>query len=232
MPHLPRSSPPERGLVFVVEDDDSVRAAIAELLRFSGCRVETFATSEAFLARPPAEEPACLVLDIELPDATGLELQQQFAESHQDVPIIFVTGHADVDLSVRAMKAGAVEFLTKPFSDVALLAGVERALTRSREVRAQQAELNSLSARYATLTPRERQVMALVVEGLTNSDVAEKLGTRVITVKVQRGSMIRKMQASSLPDLVRMVGKLEVGQKSGALSPSRPAPPKSPRSKN
>lgn len=194
--------------------------------------METFATSEAFLARPRAEEPACLVLDIELPDATGLELQQQFAETHQDVPIIFVTGHADVDLSVRAMKAGAVEFLTKPFSDVALLAGVERALTRSREVRAQQAELNSLAGRYAKLTPRERQVMALVVEGLTNNEVAEKLGTRVITVKVQRGRMIRKMQASSLPDLVRMAGKLEVGQKRGAMAASQPATPKLPRSKN
>jgi FixJ family two-component response regulator len=201
-----------RGLVFVVDDDDSVREAIAALLCVAGYSVESFADSEAFLEHPRPSEAACLVLDIKLPGATGLELQQRFADTHPDVPIVFVTGHANVDLSVRAMKAGALEFLTKPFSDEALLAGVERAIERSRQIRAHQSEVNGLVERYSELSPRERQVMQLVVAGLTNNEVAQKLGTRVITVKVQRGKMMRKMRASSLPDLVRMAAKLGLEQ--------------------
>jgi FixJ family two-component response regulator len=204
--------PPKGGLVFVLDDDESVSEAIAALLQTADYRVETFATSEAFLARPPALEAACLVLDIELPDATGLELQQRFAESHSDVPIVFVTGHADVVRSVQAMKAGAVEFLTKPFPPEALLSGVERALARSQQIREQQAESKGLLERYTKLSPRERQVMQLVVAGLTNKEAAQKLGTRVITVKMQRGKMMRKMQVRTLPDLVRMATKLGLGQ--------------------
>jgi FixJ family two-component response regulator len=203
---------PKGGLVFVLDDDESVTEAIAALLQTAEFRVETFSTSEAFLARPPAAEAACLVLDIELPGATGLELQQRFAESHSDVPIIFVTGHADVVRSVQAMKAGAVEFLTKPFPPEALLSGIERALARSQEIREQQADRKGLLERCAKLSPRERQVMQLVVAGLTNKEAAQKLGTRVITVKMQRGKMMRKMQARTLPDLVRMATKLGLGQ--------------------
>jgi FixJ family two-component response regulator len=222
---------PQAGLVFVVDDDESVRESIAALLRAADHRAETFATAEAFLARPRAEEAACLVLDIQLPGATGLELQQLFAESHSDVPIVFVTGHADVDRSVQAMKAGAVEFLTKPFPADALLAGVERALTRSREIRVEQAERKSLLERHAKLSLRERQVMQLVVEGLTNKEVAEKLGTRVITVKMQRGKMMRKMQARTLPDLVRMATKLGLEQSSEIVSVAPPSKSKRPRPK-
>jgi FixJ family two-component response regulator len=223
---------PKDGLVFVIDDDESVRETIASLLRAAHFRVEVFATAEAFLARPPADETACLVLDIQLPGATGLALQQLFAESHSDVPIVFVTGHADVDRSVRAMKAGAVEFLTKPVSEEALLAGIERALARSREIRAQQADHKSLLELYATLSPRERQVMQLVVAGLTNKEAAQKLGTRVITVKMQRGKMMRKMQARTLPDLVRMATKLGLEQNPEAVPEPPPPKPRRPRPKS
>jgi RNA polymerase sigma factor (sigma-70 family) len=223
---------PKGGLVFVLDDDESVSEAIAALLQTAEFRVETFASAEAFLARPAAEEAACLVLDIELPGATGLELQQRFAQSHSDVPIVFVTGHADVMRSVQAMKAGAVEFLTKPFSPEALLSGVERALLRSQEIREQQADRKSLLEHYAKLSPRERQVMQLVVAGLTNKEVAQKLGTRVITVKMQRGKMMRKMQARTLPDLVRMATKLGLGQNFDQLEEPSSATARRPRPKS
>jgi FixJ family two-component response regulator len=220
---------PKGGLVFVLDDDESVSEAIAALLRVAEFQVETFATPEAFLARPPAGEAACLVLDIELPGATGLELQQRFAETHSDVPIVFVTGHADVGRSVQAMKAGAVEFLTKPFSPEALISGVERALERSQETRDQQADRKDLLGRYTKLSPREHQVMQLVVAGLTNKEVADKLGTRVITVKMQRGKMMRKMQARTLPDLVRMATKLGLGQNLDEFARALPAKARRPK---
>jgi FixJ family two-component response regulator len=198
------------GLVFVVDDDPSVRVAVEGLLQAAGWRVETFATPDAFLARPRAEEAACLVLDIELPGTGGLELQEELARTHGDIPIVFITGHGDVDRSVRAMKAGAVEFLMKPFSDVALLDGIERAMARSKELRLRAAELALLNERYATLSARERQVMQLVISGLMNKEIAHELGTREVTVKVQRGKVMRKMRAQSLPDLVRMAEKLGI----------------------
>jgi FixJ family two-component response regulator len=200
----------KRGLVFVVDDDQSVRDALEGLLQSAGWRVETFATSDEFLARPLAEEVACLVLDIELPGTGGLELQDELARMRGDLPIVFITGHGDVGRSVRAMKAGAVEFLVKPFSDVALLDGIERAIERSKELLSRKAELAVLNDHYATLSARERQVMQLVISGLMNKEIAHQLGTREVTVKVQRGKVMRKMHAQSLPDLVRMAEKLGI----------------------
>jgi FixJ family two-component response regulator len=200
----------DRGLVFVVDDDQSVRDALEGLLQSAGWRVETFATSDEFLARPPSEEATCLVLDIELPGTGGLELQDELARIGGDIPIVFITGHGDVSRSVRAMKAGAVEFLVKPFSDVALLDGIERAIERSKELLVRKAELALLNERYAKLSARERQVMQLVITGLMNKEIAHELGTREVTVKVQRGKVMRKMHAQSLPDLVRMAEKLGI----------------------
>lgn len=200
----------DRGLVFVVDDDQSVRDALVGLLESAGWRVETFATSDEFLARPRPEEAACLVLDIELPGTGGLELQEELGRIRGDIPIVFITGHGDVGRSVRAMKAGAVEFLVKPFSDVALLDGIERAIERSKELLSRKAELTVLNERYAKLSARERQVMQLVISGLMNKEIAHELGTREVTVKVQRGKVMRKMHAQSLPDLVRMAEKLGI----------------------
>ena len=195
------------GTVFVVDDDVSVRESLELLIRSAGWRPETFASAREFLARPRATDPCCLVLDVTLPGLNGLELQQQLAE-RTDMPIIFITGYGDVPMSVRAMKAGAVEFLTKPFKDDVLLDAIRQSVERSRAALRQQSELQLLRSRYESLTPREREVMALVVCGLLNKQVGGELGISEITVKAHRGQMMRKMKADSLPELVTMAARL------------------------
>jgi FixJ family two-component response regulator len=196
--------------VFVVDDDVSVRESLESLIRFAGGQPETFASAQAFLSRPPATTPSCLVLDIELPGVDGLELQERIAVDRSEMPIIFITGHADVPRTIRAMKGGAVEFLTKPFADDVLLQALERAIERSRRALGQAAELKVLRERYASLTPREREVMSWIAAGLLNKQVGAELGRSEITIKTHRGRVMQKMQADSLADLVRMAGKLDL----------------------
>jgi FixJ family two-component response regulator len=194
-------------IVFVVDDDVSVRESLELLIGTTGCQPETFASAQEFLSRPRATVPCCLVLDLTLPGLTGLELQEQLAE-RMDMPIIFITGHGDVPMTVRAMKAGAVEFLTKPFKNDVLLGAIRGAIERSRTALRQESEMQGLRSRYASLTPREREVMILVVSGLLNKQVGGELGISEITVKAHRGQMMRKMKADSLPDLVTMAARL------------------------
>jgi FixJ family two-component response regulator len=194
-------------IVFVVDDDISVRESLELLIASAGWRPETFASAPDFLARPRVSVPSCLVLDVTLPGLNGLELQQQLAE-RTEMPIIFITGHGDVPMSVRAMKAGAVEFLTKPFNDDVLVKAIGNAIERSRTAVRLDAEMRALRLCYESLTPREREVMTLVVAGLLNKQVGGELGISEITVKAHRGQVMRKMKAGSLPDLVTMAARL------------------------
>ncbi len=195
-------------IVFVVDDDISVRESLELLIRSEGWQPEIFSSAQDFLIRPRTPAPSCLLLDISMPDLNGLELQKRVAAEHPDVPVIFITGHGDVPKTVQAMKAGAVEFLLKPFKDDVLLSAVRQALERSRVALGQQVEIRELRDRYSCLSPREREVMALVVSGLLNKQVGGELGISEITVKAHRGKVMQKMKADSLPDLVKMAGKL------------------------
>ena len=221
---MPHTTP----VVFVVDDDISVRESLELMIRWAGWQPETFASAREFLCHPRVAAPSCLILDVNLPDLNGLDLQQRVAGDRIDMPIIFITGHGDVPMSVQAMKAGAVEFLMKPFSDDVLLNAIRHAIERSQTVLTQEADIQSLRDRYASLSRREREVMTLVVTGLLNKQIGFELGISEITVKAHRGKVMRKMKANSLPDLVTMVAKLRLAPAERLTAAPRSLPNKPP----
>jgi FixJ family two-component response regulator len=196
--------------VFIIDDDAGVRESIRDLVESVDLRAESFATAQEFLASKRRDGPSCLVLDVRLPDTSGLDLQQKLSRAGVRIPIIFITGHADIPMTVKAMKSGAVEFLTKPFREQDLLDVIHRALRRDRVVREKQRRLVELQERYSLLSAREREVMSLVVSGLLNKQIAAELGASETTVKTHRGHVMQKMEAKSLPDLVRMADSLKI----------------------
>jgi FixJ family two-component response regulator len=214
-------------VVFVVDDDVSVRESLELLIRCAGWQPEVFACAQEFLVRPRVPVPSCLILDVSLPGLNGLDLQKRVAGERPDMPIIFITGYGDVPMTVQAMKAGAVEFLTKPFSDDVLLSAIRHAIARSHNALGREAEMQGLRTCYASLTGREREVMTLVVSGLLNKQVGDRLGISEITVKAHRGKMMKKMNAGSLPDLVKMAARLRLtaAPKSRYSSDSSPLSP-------
>ena len=211
-----RASRQADAIIAIVDDDPSAREGLETLIRSAGWSVETFVSAQEFLRRPGAEAPSCLILDLQLPGLSGLDLQKRMAEIGLEIPIVFLTGHGNIPTSVQAMKAGAVEFLTKPFDEHELLRAIHDAIERDRRTRQQHAEISELRERYESLTPREQQVMQEVVSGLLNKQIAGRLAITEFTVKIHRGHVMRKMRADSLADLVRMAESLGIG------SPKRP----------